>query len=282
MRILVTGASSPLAARVVNDLLRITDAEIWCARHRREVRVFDPRVRIIELDLESDEGLASIDNVHFDLVVHFAGVTHSDDEDRYWKVNLEGTMRLAKLVRDSGCRRFVFISTRCATAGSGAYGESKLAAERQLQQLDWTSLLVIRPAEVYGGDGTEGLDRMLRLARRWHVVPAFWGNSSIRFAPIHVDDFSALTAAAIKEHEKGFHILEASGPEELSGISLAGRIMRRHVAVPVPVWWPGFSLAVSALRRLGMKLATPDQLKRLVSKKTATSGSNADMVRFLK
>ena len=282
MRILVTGASSPLAARVVNDLLRITDAEIWCARHTREVSISDARVRIVQLDLESDEGLATINNVHFDLVVHFAGVTHSDNENLYWKVNLEGTMRLAKLVRDNGCRRFVFISTRCATTGSGAYGESKLAAEKQLQQLDWTSLLVIRPAEVYGVDGTEGLDRMLRLARSWHVVPAFWGNSGIRFAPIHVDDFSAFAVAAINNHEKGFDILEASGPEDLSGISLAGRIMRRHVAVPVPIWWPGFELAVNALRHLGMKLATPDQLKRLVSKKTAASGGDADMVRFLK
>lgn len=281
MRILVTGASSPLAARVVKDLLRTTDAEIWCARHKRQVNISDPRVRIVEVDLESDVGLASIDHMHFDLVVHFAGVTHSDNEELYWKVNLEGTMRLAKLVRDNGCRRFVFISTRCATAGSGAYGESKLGAEMQLQQLDWTSLLVIRPAEVYGVDGTEGLDRMLRLARRWHVVPAFWGNSGIRFAPIHVDDFSASVAAAIKDHEEGFRVVEASGPEELSGISLAGRIMRRHFAVPVPIWWPGFSLAINLLRQLGIKLASPDQLKRLVSKKTAKTGGKADMVRFL-
>jgi len=282
MRILVTGASSPLAARVVNDLLRTTDAEIWCARHKRQVNISDPRVRIVELDLESDVGLASLDHVHFDLVVHFAGVTHSDNEDRYWKINLEGTMRLTKVVRANGCRRFVFISTRCATPGSGAYGESKLGAEKHLQQLDWASLLVIRPAEVYGADGTEGLDRMLRLARRWHLVPAFWGNSGIRFAPIHVDDFSPSVASAIKDHEKGFHVIETSGPEELSGISLARRIMRRYLAVPVPVWWPGFSLAVNSLRHLGIKLASPDQLNRLVCKKTARSGGNADMVRFLK
>ena len=281
MRILVTGASSPLAARVVNDLLRTTDAEIWCGRHKRQVNISDARVRIVELDLNSDMGLASLDHLHFDLVVHFAGVTHSDDEDRYWRVNLEGTMRLAKLVRHNGCRRFVFVSTRCATAGSGAYGESKLAAEMQLQQVDWTSLLVIRPAEVYGVDSTEGLDRMLRLARRWHVVAAFWGNSRIRFAPIHVDDFSASAVAAIKEHEKGFRVVEASGPEDLSGISLAGRIMRRHFAVPVPVWWPGFSFAVRSLRHLGIKLGSPDQLNRLVSKKTTRSGGNSDMVRFL-
>ena len=282
MRILVTGASSPLAARVVKELLRMTDAEIWCAQHQREVHINDPSLRVVELDLESDAGVASLQNVHFDLVVHFAGVTHSDDESRYWKVNLEGTMRLAKVVRDKGCRRFVFVSTRCATPGSGAYGESKLAAEMQLQRLEWTSLLVIRPAEVYGGGGTEGLDQMLSLASRWHVVPAFWGNSGIRFAPIHIDDFTACAAAAIKNHDKGFRVIEASGPEELSGVSLAGRIVRRHFALPVPIWWPAFSLAVNGLRRLGMKLASPDQLNRLVSKKTAGGGGSGGMVRFLK
>lgn len=271
-----------MAARVVNDLLRTTEAEIWCGQHQTELNISDSRVLIVALDLESDAGLAPLDDVHFDLVVHFAGVTHADNEDLYWKVNLEGTMRLAKLVRDNGCRRFVFISTRCATGGSGAYGESKLSAEIQLQQLDWPSLLVIRPAEVYGAGSTEGLDQMLRLARRWHVVPAFWGSSDIKFAPIHIDDFSAFVAAAIRDQKKGFHVLELSGPEDLSGISLAGRIMRRHFAIPVPIWWPAFSLAVNSLRHLGIKLATPDQLKRLVSKKTAGGGGNTGMVRFLK
>ena len=281
MRILVTGASSPLAIRVVNQLLRTAGVEIWCARHKREVNISDPKVRVVDLNLESADGLASLQNVHFDQVIHFAGVTHADDDQRYWKVNLEGTMRLATLVRDNGCRRFVFISTRCATPGSGAYGESKLAAEMQLRQLDWTSLLIIRPAEVYGANGTEGIDRILHLARRWHVVPAFWGNAGISFAPIHVDDFSAITAAAINDHDRGLRIVEAAGPEEFSGVSLAGRVMRRYLALPLPVWWPGFSLTVNLLRKLGLKLATPDQLDRLVSKKTAMSGGG-NMARFLK
>ncbi len=283
MRILVTGASSPLAARVVNDLLD-TDAEIWCAQHKRDVSISASSVRIVQLDLESEAGLASIQKVPFDQVVHFAGVTHADDDQQYWKVNLEGTMRLAKSVRNNGCRRFVFVSTRCATAGSGAYGESKLAAETQLQQLDWTSLVIIRPAEVYGAGGTEGLDRMVSLARRWHVVPAFWGSAGIRFAPIHVDDFCMIAAAAINDHQQGVRIIEASGPEELSGVSLARGIMQRYFAVPLPVWWPGFSFVINLLRYLGMKLVSPEQLKRLVSKKTANSAPHggANMVRFLK
>jgi nucleoside-diphosphate-sugar epimerase len=84
------------------------------------------------------------------MVIHFAGVTHASDEQQYWKVNLEGTVRLAEATHGNGCRRFVYISTRCATHGSGAYGESKLAAEQELQKFEWQSLLIIRPAEIYG------------------------------------------------------------------------------------------------------------------------------------
>jgi nucleoside-diphosphate-sugar epimerase len=283
MRILVTGASSPIVAPVVGRLLD-TSAEVWCARHKREVNVNDSRVRMVDLDLESTSGLESV-NVPFDLVVHFAGVTHAADEGQYWKINLDGTMRLATLVRENGCRRFVFVSTRCATPGSGAYGESKLAAETQLKQLEWTSLLIIRPAEVYGADGEEGIDRLLRLARRWHVVPAFWGNSCIRFSPIHVDDFSVLVAAAITGHEKGVRVLEASGPEELSGLSVAWRIVQHSQALPLFIWWPAFALIVNSLSRLGINLVRSEQLTRLISEKTASRAETPDqatMARFLK
>ena len=284
MRILVTGASSPIAARVVRRLLLDTSAEVWCTRHRREVDINDSRVRVVDLDLETTGGLDSVD-VPFDLVVHFAGVTHAADEKQYWKVNLEGTMRLAKLVQKNGCRRFVFISTRCATAGSGAYGESKLAAETQLMQLDWTSLLIIRPAEVYGADGKEGIDSLLRLARRWRIVPAFWGHSGIRFSPLHVDDFTALVASEINRHQRGIRVLEASGPEELSGVSVAGRIARTSFALPIFIWWPAFVLFVKSLRGFGINLVTTDQLTRLTSQKTANTAEKREresMARFLK
>src|SRR5262245_17492989 len=150
MRIFVTGASSPLAVGVLRQLLLHSDAELWCGRHRKDIPVDDVRVHVIDLDLES--GLtATLSRRQFDMVIHFAGVTHATDEQQYWRVNLEGTRRLAEAAHEAGCRRFVYISTRCATQGSGAYGESKLAAEKQLQKLEWESLLIIRPAEIYGG-----------------------------------------------------------------------------------------------------------------------------------
>jgi len=129
IRILVTGASSPLAVGVMRQLLLNSDIELWAGRHRKDIPLSDPRLHVIDLDLESDltKTLSP-----FDMVLHFAGVTHASDEQQYWKVNLEGTRRLAYATHETGCRRFVYISTRCATHGSGAYGESKLAAEQEL------------------------------------------------------------------------------------------------------------------------------------------------------
>lgn len=272
MRILVTGASSPLAVGVLRQLLLNSDLELWCARHRTDIPLEDPRLHVIDMDLESDVS-ADLEDTHFDLVVHFAGVTHASDEKQYWNVNLEGTVRLAEATRANGCRRFVYISTRCATHGSGAYGESKLAAEHELQKLEWSSLLIIRPAEVYGSGSNEGIDRMLTTGRSWRLVPALFGHANLLFAPLHVDDFSALVAELIQQHRNGVRIETVCGPEDLSGMTLAYRIGKRYRAVPLPLWWPAVAVGLIALQKLGVAIVKPDQLTRLVGEKTGTAAS---------
>jgi len=270
MRILVTGASSPLAVGVLRQLLLNSDVQAWCGRHRKDIPIADPRLHVIDLDLESDlsKTLPTVD-----LVLHFAGVTHASDEQEYWNVNVKGTRRLAEATRENGCRRFVYISTRCATHGSGAYGESKLAAEQELQKLEWESLLIIRPAEIYGGGGKEGIDRMIALARRWRIVPALFGHSNLLFAPMHVDDFTGLAAQLIQQHDNGIRIETMCGREDLTGMVLASRIAKRYRALPLPLWWPVLAVSLKALQKVGFAIVKPDQLTRLVSEKTGTAAS---------
>jgi len=270
MQILVTGASSPLAVGVIRQLLLRPDVELWCGRYRKDIPLNDSRLHVIDVDLESDR-LGTLPPV--DLVIHFAGVTHADDEQRYWKVNLEGTRRLAEAVHANGCRRFVYISTRCATRGSGAYGESKLAAEQELQKFEWESLLIIRPAEIYGGGGKEGIDRMLTVANKWRIVPALFGDSNLRFAPMHIEDFTTLAAELIQQHEHGIRTETICGPEDLNGLTLASRIAKHHRALPLPLWWPGVALSLNALHKLGLTIVKPDQLTRLIGEKTGTAAT---------
>ena len=285
MRVLITGASSPLAASVLQRLLVDSETQIWCSRHRNEVNISHPALHVVDLDLESDLS-ESLSRTPFDMVIHFAGLTHASDGQEYWRINLEGTLRLARAARENGCRRFVYISTRCATPDSGAYGESKLAAEKELQKLEWKSLLIIRPAEIYGGKGKEGIDRMIGIARRWRIVPALWGHPNLRFAPLHIDDFSTLAADLIKQPDDGVRIKHACGPEHLSGLAIAWRISRRYVALPLPLWWPAVAVCLKALHRFGFGIVKPDQLARLVVKKTAPAEgektAQATMRRFMK
>ena len=284
MRVLVTGASSPLAVGVMRQLLLNRDLETWCGRHRKEIPLADPRLHVVDLDVASDLA-TTLPAAHFDLVIHFAGLTHASDEQQYWKINLEGTVRLAEATHANGCRRFVFISTRCATHGSGAYGESKLTAEQELQKLEWKSLLIIRPAEIYGSASNEGIDRMLATARRWRIVPALFGHRNLSFAPLHVDDFSKLVAELIEQHDAGVRVENVCGPEDLNGVVLAQRISKAYRAVPLPLWWPAAAVCLKALHRIGFASVKPDQLTRLTGEKTGTAArakiSHARMRRFL-
>jgi len=254
----------------MRQLLLKSDVELWAGRHRKEIPLSDPRLHVIDLDLSSDLA-GTLPRTPVDMVIHFAGVTHASDEQQYWKVNLEGTRRLAQAAHENGCRRFVYISTRCATHGSGAYGESKLAAEQELQKFEWTSLLIIRPAEIYGGGGQEGIDRMLAVARRWRIIPALFGHTNLQFAPMHVDDFTRLTAELIQQHNNGLRIETICGPEDLSGMALAARIAKHYRALPLPLWWPAVSISLSVLHKLGFAIVKPDQLTRLTGDKTRSS-----------
>jgi nucleoside-diphosphate-sugar epimerase len=273
MRVLITGASSPLAVGVVRQLLVNTDWELWYGRHRKDVPITDPRLHKLDLDLECDVA-RTLSGERFDLVIHFAGVTHASDERQYWNINLKGTVRLAEAVHKNGCRRFVFISSRCATQGSGAYGESKLAAEQELRKFDWKSLLILRPAEIYGGGGQEGVDRMLRVARKWRIVPAFFGHPNLLFAPMHVDDFINVAAELIQQHTEGIRIENLCGPDDLNGSSLAYRVCTHYKAVPLPLWWPAVAFTVRGLHKIGIEIVKPDQLPRLVCEKTGTAASS--------
>ena len=122
-RILVTGASSPLAVGVLRQLLMNPELELWCGRHQKEIPLSASRLHVIDLDLERDMNEMS----SFDMVVHFAGLTHTSNEQQYWNINHKGTVRLAETSRANGCRRFVYISTRCATRGSGAWCSTRAA-----------------------------------------------------------------------------------------------------------------------------------------------------------
>lgn len=139
MRIHVTGASGFIGSTLVPTL----------AAANYEVRT---------------DGLAACE-----AVIHLANVAHaSADKELLWKVNVEGTRRIAEQAVAAGVRRLIYLSSIKASgeqtgsrpfdgseepAPQDEYGRAKLAAEQAIAEVAARSPLetvVLRPPLVYG------------------------------------------------------------------------------------------------------------------------------------
>lgn len=271
MRMLITGASSGLGRQLLRAILaRDVVEEAYCTVHRSPLDVADARIRPLSLDLRMPIDLGGLPPL--DVAVHAAGLTHSADPGAYAAVNRDGTGRLAAALSRHGCRRMLYLSTRALGAACGAYGESKQEAERALASCGFESLVLLRPAEVYGA-GREGIDAFLALARRWRIVPWLFGDRRIRFAPLHVSDFVRASVELLLSQAPGVRTVELCGPEVLTGTGLAFRLARQGV-VPIPVFWPLVGPALGVLRAMGAAPGAPDQAARLLGPKSSERSSD--------
>ena len=137
--------------------------------------------------LHSNIGDLRIENI--DIVLHCAALVHQKvayDYDKYYAVNAEYPITLAKKAKENGVRQFIFIST-IAVYGEEVesideyvecnpvtpYGKSKLEAERQLGALNDENFTVsiIRPPMVYGKDAPGNIRSLIHLITKVPFLP---------------------------------------------------------------------------------------------------------------
>jgi UDP-glucose 4-epimerase len=133
-------------------------------------------------------------------VVHLAGIAHADrpiPEETYMQINAHSVRSLAEAARAAGVKRVVLMSSVRAQAGPSArgmvretdeplpidaYGRSKLAAERALEEVltgtatDWVAL---RPVLVYGTGVKGNMRSLVKLADSPYPLP-FAGFHNLR------------------------------------------------------------------------------------------------------
>lgn len=175
-RILITGASGFIGSHLVEEGLR-QGMEVWAAVRGTSSRrwLADPRINFIELNLGSDEALRTQIATHvaehgpWHHVIHAAGATKVKNPDDFYRINRDGTERLARtLLGERALQgRFVFISslsimgalheddyaeTRDSDTAqpNTAYGRSKLEAEQRLAAIPGLDYITLRPTGVYG------------------------------------------------------------------------------------------------------------------------------------
>lgn len=174
--ILITGASGFIGSFLVERALAAgyrTWAAVRGSSSRRWLQ--DERIGFFDIDLSDDDRLRAALLRHvaehgpFTHVIHAAGATKCRCESDFYRINTEGTERLARLLVETGALagRFVFISSLSvfgpAREADGqpicesdtpvpdtAYGRSKLRAEQALARTAGLDYVVLRPTGVYG------------------------------------------------------------------------------------------------------------------------------------
>lgn len=204
IKVLITGADSYVGDSVRRYILAKTDS--------------------ISIDVVDtmDDSWRQADFSLYDVVYDVAGIAHVNPdpsmEPLYYKVNRDLTLAIAQKAKAEGVRQFIFMSSQIVfgesrslrpqviTASSpaspnGFYGDSKLQAEVGLRKLDSDSfkVCILRPPLIYGVASKGNFPRLIALARRTPLFPA-WHN---RRSMIYVDNFAEFVLQAILREMRG-------------------------------------------------------------------------------
>lgn len=193
MKILLTGASGFVGRGLLPELLKNGHEVVLAVRKPLSEYTDVSQVVIPHMNADTVWGKA----LHgCDRVIHAAahagtGVKSSGQEiERLFDINTHATISLAKQAANAGVSRLIFISsikvhgdtsppgeklTVCsAEAPSGHYGQSKLAAERGLEQVSQNSSLetvIIRPPLVYGPGVSANFEVLVKLVAKGVPLP---------------------------------------------------------------------------------------------------------------
>jgi nucleoside-diphosphate-sugar epimerase len=186
MTVLVTGATGRIGSRLVPRLLSHGETVRVLARDRVRAESLETHgAEVAEGDVGDETALRrALDGV--DAVVHLAAAFRGVPDEEAVAVNRDATVGVGRACVTAGVKRLLFASTNLvygpgrgrpareddepAPDGSyGVYPETKVAAERALQEQHRESeldLRVLRLALVYG-DRDPHLAESLRWAREW-------------------------------------------------------------------------------------------------------------------
>lgn len=235
-----------------------------------------------------------------DVVVHTAARVHvmndtSDDPlAQYRRVNVQGTMRLARQAADAGVRRFVFVSTVKVNGEStpperpfladdvpapvDPYGISKWEAEQGLRHIAEHSgmqWVVIRPPLVYGPGVKANFAMLLRtIQRRW---PLPLGAVRNQRSYVALDNLVDFIVACLRHPQAANQTFLVSDGQDMSTRDLALGLARAAGVparlLPVPVWL--LQLGAAALGRSGMAQRLCGNLQLDISKSKDLLGWSA-------
>lgn len=220
-KILITGASGFIGSTLVETALQHQDWEVYAGVRATSSKKYlaDSRIRFFEMNFEDVEELTQkLRHTSFDYIIHNAGATAVPQKSDYFRINTDYVKHLVRAQQATGqsLRKFVFMSSLAAYGPADnfpnqrveaqyqpqpidTYGESKLAAERFLKQLDKLPYLIFRPTAVFGPRDRD-IFQFFEMVNRG--LEAYIGTQTQQATFVYVKDLARLVIEATRSTVK--------------------------------------------------------------------------------
>lgn len=251
MRIFLTGASGFIGSH----FCRNHDVKRIAVRSSSDSSLFDCDRYVVD-DINGQtcwsgafEGI--------DTVVHLAAIAHrkNDTKENLKKVNIYGTLNLARQAAFSGVKRFVFLSSigvngyqtlnkpfsvDSIASPYNDYAKSKYFAEKGLRDISIETgleVVIVRPTLVYGANAPGSFGKLTKLVDRLPILPFGLANNRRDFIAVH-NLIDLLVTCATHPNAAG-HTFLASDGETLSITDFTNAIAKglgkNVIQLPIPV-----------------------------------------------
>jgi NADH dehydrogenase len=262
VRILVTGATGNLGFPLVQRLLDGTGHRIRLFGRTKPACPLNDRVSWAAGDIrKKDHVAAAVEGI--DIILHLAGLTHSNRPPNYDAVNVAGTINTVEAAQEAGVQRIVFFSSYVASMEGGAYARSKFLAEKAVHQarIDW---IILRVADVYGPGQGGGVATLIDWVRTKRGVPII-GHGRYRLSPLYVEDLTPAVLRVLERPGPVRKVYTLAGPESITLNDLVRRTASFYGTRPLRLHLPLALFHAAALAASAVGLNTParDQVARL-------------------
>ncbi|MTJ00712.1 MAG: SDR family oxidoreductase [Marinobacter adhaerens] len=243
-RILVTGASGFVGTRLVKSLAALPSVSVTGVVRKQLASDCSEFESIGELNADTDWS-ALLQNktviIHTAARVHIMNDSNEEPINEFRKVNVAGTLNLARQAASAGVERFVFISSIKVNgeqtqpgqhfnpddepAPEDPYGMSKWEAElglRKVAEETGMEVVIIRPPLVYGPGVKGNFASMQRLVARGLPLPL--GAIHNKRSLVALDNLIDLIITCVDHPAAANQVFLAGDGEDLSTSELLRRV----------------------------------------------------------